>query len=75
MILKMLLVSPIGKFKEGLEHVADANSQNTGATVRGVSQKSASLWVSGSVWVAGLLFRKLSIFWVIRAFDDLFFLN
>ena len=37
----------------------------------GATQMSASnKEFSGSFWVAGLLFRKLTVFWVFRTFDD-----
>ena len=55
---------------------AGGTPKKTGRNCPGTSQNSVPLHMftpleySGSVCVAGLLFRKLSIFWSFRAFYD-----
>ena len=62
-------IAPLRRRRNLETNGAGANSQNSDS-----SQKSAPLseplWFSDYIWVAGLLFPKLGIFWVFRAFNE-----
>ena len=62
--------APAAQLKNRWRSGSDTNSQNSGATKRGKSKKSALPVFPGSIRVAALLFPKLSLFCVFRVLND-----